>query len=175
MIPADLNHMRRPRPNSISGSTLVEVVVGMALIVTVLGFIFTLNGQLLSLLRQGKQSTYASQLIAERCEQLRTATWFVVTDPAYLEGTLKKEDGTPKMTATESNLPGITETFEIEPYNNPAGMKIGCVRTPAGIQPATGVAFTNEDLVKVKISLKWKSGKRERERQFVTVMCRYRS
>jgi hypothetical protein len=174
MIPAaPVNDMRRLRPNKSAAFALAEVVVGMALIVVVLALLFTLNGQLLGLLRQGKHSTYATQLIAERVEQLRTASFDAVTLPDYLEGALKKSiNGS--ATATGSNLPGVTEIIEIEPYDNPGGVQIGCVRTPAGVQPATGTGFPNENLVKVKISLKWKSGKRQRERQFVTVMSRDR-
>jgi hypothetical protein len=176
MIPvAPSNDMCRLRPNKSAAFALAEVVVGMALIIVVLALLFTLNGQLLGLLRQGKHSTYATQLIAERVEQLRTAAWEAVTIPANLEGALKFGSINGSATATGSNLPGVTEIIEIEPYDNPAGDKIGCVRTPAGVQPATGTGFPNETLVKVKISLKWKSGKRDRERQFVTVMSRYRS
>ena len=168
---AALKNMRRPRPNTIGAFALAEVVVGMALIVLVLGFLFAMNGQLLGLLRQGKQSTYATQLIAERVEQLRTSTWEAVTIPANLEGLIRFGGST----ATETNLPGITETFVIEPYDNPAGLSFSCVRTPAGVQTATGTGFPDETLVKVNISVKWKSGMRDRERQFVTVMSRYRS
>jgi hypothetical protein len=159
--------MRRPRPDT-NAFALAEVVIGMALVVLVLAMLFAMNGQLLGLLRQGKQSTYATELIAERVEQLRTATWEAVTVPANLEGVLKLGK-----TATESNLPGVTETFKMEPYDNPTGLGFQCVRTPAGVQTPTGSAFT-ANLVKVSIAVKWKSGKRDRERQFVTVMSQFR-
>jgi hypothetical protein len=166
---ADLTRLRRPHPNA-SGFALAEVIMGMALVVLVMGMLFAMNGQLLGLLRQGKQSTYATELIAERFEQLRTATWEAVTVPANLESVLKLGN-----TATASNLPGVTEVFTMEPYDNPTGLKFQCVRTPAGVQTPTGAGFPNADLVKVTIALKWQSGKRLRERQFVTVMSRYRS
>jgi hypothetical protein len=166
---AGLIDMRRPRPET-SAFALAEVVVGMALVVVILAMLFTLNGQLLGLLRQGKQSTYATELIAERFEQLRTASFNAVRIAGDLEGVLRLGK-----TATETNLPGVTETITTEPYDNPAGVKIQCIRTPSGVQTATGTDFPNADLVKINISVKWKSGKRARERQFVSVMSFYRN
>jgi hypothetical protein len=166
---AGLMSSRRLRSNA-SAFALAEVVVGMALIVLVLGMLFAMNGQLLSLLRQGKHSTYATELIAERYEQLRTATWEAVTVPTNLESVLKLGK-----TATESNLPGVTEVFTMEPYDNPTGLKMQCIRTPSGVQAPTGAGFPDATLVKVTIAVKWRSGKRQRERQFVSVMSRYRS
>lgn len=160
--------MRRRPQGSIAGVALAEVVVGMAIVVVVLGMIFAMNGQLLSLLNQGKQSTYATQLIAERVEQLRTATWEALTKPGKLHDALAAQK-----TSTESVLPGVTETYFIEPYNNPAGRKIECVRTGATIQ-ATGDVFDTEPLVRLSITVKWKNGNRQRERQFVTVMSAFR-
>lgn len=161
--------MRRPRASSSAGMAMVEVVIGMALLLMVLAMLFAMNGQLLSLLNYGKQSTYATQLIAERVEQMRTS-WEAVTLRANLKANLDKESAT----ATESNLPGVTETITIEPYHNPAGRKMECVRTADGPQDPTGVDFPDEKLVRVKISVKWKTGKRERERQFVTMMSFFR-
>jgi len=161
--------MRRTSQGSNAGIALAEVVVGMALIVVVLAMIFAMNAQLLSLLNQGKQSTYATQLIAERVEQLRTSTWSALTKPTVLQSVLTAE----LPTATESNLPGVTEIFHIEPYNAPAGRKIECIRTGSSVQ-ATGVVFDNEPLVKLTITVKWTGGKRQRERSFVTVMSPFR-
>lgn len=141
----------------------------MAIVVVALGMIFAMNGQLLSLLNQGKQSTYATQLIAERVEQLRTATWQALTKPTVLQSTLTAE----RPTSTEANLPGVTEIFHIEPYNNPAGRKIECIRTAASTQ-TTGDVFDTEPLVRLSITVKWTNGKRTRERQFVTVMSPFR-
>jgi hypothetical protein len=129
-----------------------------------------MNGQLLGLLRSGKQSTYATQLIAERMEQMRTCTWEQLTETDKFFG-LISAGGT---TATSTNLHDVTETFTVQPYDNPANISFSCVRTPSGVQPVTGVGFPNETLVKVTIGLTWKTGSRQRERQFVTVMSRFR-
>jgi hypothetical protein len=161
--------MRRRPQGSNAGLALAEVVVGMAIVVVALGMIFAMNGQLLSLLNQGKQSTYATQLIAERLVQLRTADWLAVTDTVSLESNLTKAFDT----GTQSNLPGVTEVIHIEPYFDPAGRSMHAVRSPVETK-VTGGNLPGVNLVKVSITVKWTSGKRERERQFVTVMSKDR-
>jgi hypothetical protein len=167
---AGFTNMRRPRTNSIAAISIVEVVIAMALVLIVLAAVFAMNGQLLGLLRNGKQSTYATELIAERMEQLRTCTWEQLTETDKFFGLISGGGST----ATSTNLIGVTETFTVEPYVNPTNISFSCVRTPSGVQPVTGVGFPNETLVKVTIGLKWKTGLRDRERQFVTVMSRFR-
>jgi hypothetical protein len=164
--------MRRPRPVT-QAFALAEAVIGMALVVLVLGMLFAMNGQLLSLLRQGKQSTYATELIAERVEHLRTAAgtdWDSMTIPGNFQSALRLGN-----TATETKLPGITEEFTVEPYDNPSGLRMHGIRPPGGVATVTGTALPNTTLVKVTIAVKWKSGHRNRERQFATVMSKHRS
>jgi hypothetical protein len=162
--------MRRSAKAPDAGVALAEVVVGMALILIVLGMVFAMNGQLLSLLNQGKQSTYATQLIAERVEQLRTCGWKRLTTPDLLKDELAIVQ---RDTATAVNLPGVTEIFQVEPYFAPAGRFVRVVRTNTSTQQS-GVEFDEETLVKLTITVQWKSGKRQRERNFVTVISPFR-
>jgi hypothetical protein len=162
--------MRRPRQAPSAGIALAEVVIGMALILIVLGMVFAMNGQLLRLLNQGKQSAYATQLIAERVEQLRTCGWKRLTTPSLLEDEVAVVQ---RDTATSTNLPGVTEIIHIEPYYSPAGRFVHLVRSAAGTTPS-GVAIDGETLVKVSITVQWTTGKRQRERNFVTVISPYR-
>jgi hypothetical protein len=167
---AGFKYMRRPRAYSTAALAIVEVVIAMALVLIVLAGVFAMNGQLLGLLRSGKQSTFATQLVAERMEQMRTCPWLKLVDPAEFSGLIAAGE----TTETSINLPDVTETFTVQPYDNPTNISFSCVRTPGGVQPYTGVGFPDETLLKVTIGLKWKTGHRERERQFVTVMSRFR-
>lgn len=162
--------MRGPSQRVAAGIALAEVIIGMALILVVLGLVFAMNGQLLSLLNQSKQSTYASQVISERVEQLRTCGWRRLTRPGLLEDEMSIVQ---RDTATAVNLPGITETIRVEPYTDPAGRFVQVVRSASGTTQS-GVNIDGEPLVKLSIKVQWTSGKRQRERNFVTVVSPYR-
>ncbi|MHA3771187.1 type IV pilus modification PilV family protein [Verrucomicrobiota bacterium sgz303538] len=149
-----------------AGFALIESLMGMVLVSLMLSCVFAMNSQVLSLLKQGKESTYATQMLQERVEQLRTSLWDEVTDPAKLTNIL-----TPA-TATSVNLSGVTETIKVEPLVNPGGVSIVCVRSPSGTVTASGTAaaFANEKTVKVSMSVQWASRSRVRERGMVTVL-----
>src|SRR4030095_1411235 len=85
---AGFTYMRRPRANSTAALAIVEVGIAMGWVLIVLAGVFAMNGQLLGLLRSGKQSTYATQLIAERMEQMRTCSFESLTDPGGVSGLL---------------------------------------------------------------------------------------
>ena len=136
----------------------------MVLVSLMLSCVFAMNSQIAGLLKQGNESTYATQMIQERVEQLRTSLWDEVTDPAKLTNVAKPA------TATSVNLPGVTETIKVEPLVNPGNVSIVCVRDPAGTVTTTGTAFPLEKTVKVTLSVQWASRSRVRERGMVTVL-----
>src|SRR5215218_3365629 len=76
--------LRKIRRSHAAGFALVESAVAIALLGLMLGFMFATNAHLLGLLKQGKQSTFATELIQERVEQLRTSVWNDVTTPSNL-------------------------------------------------------------------------------------------
>jgi type II secretory pathway pseudopilin PulG len=156
---------RQFHSNRQSGFAMVEAVIGAGLVALVIACLFATNAHLLGLLRQGKQSTFATQLIAERIEQFRTSAWQSLNNQTALKA-LVDNGGNP---ATSSTLSGVTETFTIQPYPNPTNIQIQCVKAPDGTSTASGTDF-NSDTVTVLVDIQWQTGRRQRERQFATVM-----
>jgi hypothetical protein len=161
------SNLRTPlaKTSNQGGFALAESMVAMALVSLMLSGLFAMNGRLLALLKQGKESTYASQIIQERVDGLRIGLWDEVTDATRLANTVLSG---PTVTAT--NLPGVTETITIEPLagtNNP----ITCVRSPSGTVTKSGNALTSERTIKATVTVRWKSQNRIRERAAVTVLA----
>jgi len=149
-----------------SGFALVESTVAMALLGLMLGCMFAGNTHLLGLLRQGKQSTLATEMIQERVEQFRTSVWNDFTDPANLRFLADQTQA--RLTST--NLPGVSETIVIEPYPNPGNTRILCTRPVSGNATATGPVLTGEKSIKVTVTIEWKGAKRTRTRAVSTIM-----
>lgn len=147
-----------------AGFALVESIVSMALIGVLLGCAFTTDAQVLRILKRGKESSHATQMIQERVEQLRTSLWDEITDPAKLANIPIPA------TATSVNLPEVTETITVEPLVNPLNVSATCVRTPAGGVTYSGTVLTNEKSVKVTMSIQWPSQRGIRTRGMVTIM-----
>ena len=163
-IPNDATPTAVGALNPRSGFALVEAVVSMALIGVLLGCAFTTDAQVLRILKRGKESSHATQVIQERVEQLRTSLWEEVTDPAKLANIPVPA------TATAVNLPEVTETITVEPLVNPLNLSATCVRTPAGAVTYSGAVLTNEKSVKVTMSIRWPSQGGIRTRGMVTIM-----
>jgi type II secretory pathway pseudopilin PulG len=152
-----------------AGFALIESVIGVAILTLVLGCVFAMNAHILGLLKQGKESTFATELIQERIEQLRTGNWTQVTDPAYLRNAVGGR------TTTATNLPEVTETITVEPRDNPSNLSISYTRNPDNtVSPAsaTGSDLTTQNSVKVTVDIQWKSRGRTRRRSMVTVLTR---
>lgn len=162
------SHLFRFSASPESGLTkafaLLESVIGMALVSVTLSCVFAANSHLLGLLRQGKESTFATQMIQERVDTLRGALWDQITDPAKLSQIL-----TPT-TVSATNLRGATETITVEPLVNTTNVKGQCVRVPAGTVSSSGSVLTNRQSVKVTVSVAWNSRNHTRVRAATTVL-----
>lgn len=151
---------RSPR----EGFALIDAVIAIALVSVTLGCMSALNMHMLGTLRLGKESTYATELLQERVEQMRSALWDEVTDAAKLSNVLRPA------TITATNLPGVTETIDVEPLPNPSNLKVRCVRNAAGSISASGGRLTSEQSVKVTVSARWDSHNQTRSRGVVTIL-----
>ncbi len=148
------------------GFALVESVIGMALVSLTLSYVFAANSHLLGLLKQGKEGTFATQMIQERVDALRGALWDQVTDPSKITQLL-----TPA-TVAGASLPGATETIKIEPLANTTNVSGQCVRLPAGTVSSAGSVLTSRQSVKVTVSVQWNSRQRTRVRAATTVFTK---
>jgi Tfp pilus assembly protein PilV len=156
---------RKASDRSVQGFAMVEAIVGLALVTMMLSCVFALNAHLLGMLRDGKESTHASQMLQERVEQFRTSHWDQFTDPAKLK------DIAALTPATAVNLRGATETFTVEPVSNPA-VNAAVVRTGAGTITSSGVKVDAYKSVKITLSVQWNGRKTQRERGMVTVLTK---
>ncbi len=147
---------------------LIESIIGMGLVSLILSCVFAMNAHLLGLLKQGKESTYATELIQERVDQLRTSLWDEVTDPARLANVIAP------VTETATNLPGVTETITIEPVVNATNISARCVRTPgtSGTVTSSGTVLTAQQSVRATIFVQWTSRGRARSRGTVTILTK---
>lgn len=160
------SRMRRVSPANARdsrGFALVEAIVGMTLVIMMLGGVFAMNAHLLRILKDGKESAHATQLLQERVEQLRTTLWDQVTTPAKLKTVM---EGTP---ATSVNLPGAIERITVEPTDD-ATLKVQCDRSATGTVTESGVQISHFQTVKVTMTIKWNSRRGVRERGMITLM-----
>ncbi len=67
------------RRSACEAFSLVEVMVAAGILAIGLGAIVTLNSQVVNTLRRGTTASFASQLIQERMEQFRRASWTEIT------------------------------------------------------------------------------------------------
>jgi hypothetical protein len=147
------------------GFALVESMIGMALVSLTLSCLFAANAHLLGLLRQGKEGTFATQMIQERMDSLRGALWDQVTDPAKLAQQLLAP-----ATVAGASLPGATETIKVEPLANTTNISGQCVRIPGGTVSSTGSILSSRQSVKVTVSVQWNSRHRARTHAATTVL-----
>ena len=59
--------------------SLVEIMVAVGILAIALGSVFALNSQVMNSIRRGTKGSFASQLIQERMEQFRRASWTELT------------------------------------------------------------------------------------------------
>lgn len=158
------NQASAKSPHTAAGFALIEAIVSMMLVSVLLGCAFATDAQVLRILKRGKESSHATQMLQERVEQLRTSLWENVTDPAQLAFVVADP------TATAVNLPGVTETIIVEPLVNLSNLSASCVRTPAGGVTPNGTVLTKEKSVKVTVSMQWPSQGGVRTRGMVTIL-----
>ena len=106
-------------------------MIGLTLVSLTLSCMFAANAHLLGLLRQGKEATFATQMIQERVNAVRGALWDQVTDPARLSQILTSA------TVASASLPNATETIKVEPLANTANVSAQCERVPGGTVSST--------------------------------------
>lgn len=70
------------------GSTIVEIMVAMSVVVLFFSGIFLTNSHVLGLLRSTLESTASVRTLNGRAEQLRSSTWTQVTDSNYIANTI---------------------------------------------------------------------------------------
>lgn len=147
--------------------TLVEVLVAMMLSVLALTAFYASSGQAVRIVKSGKETALASQLLQERIEALRSAPlWSSVTTPSGLSTIMTNA------TSSATNFPGATEAVTIASY--PAGgTAIFVARGPTGAIFSSGSSLSAQKCVKATIEVSWVGvGNKARRRQIATLITK---
>lgn len=139
----------------------------MMLSVLALTAFYASSGQAVRIVKNGKETALASQLLQERIEALRSAPlWTSVTTPAGVSAVITSA------TLTAANLPGATETVTIASY--PAGgTPIVVTRAPGGAIVTSGSSLSAQKCVKLTLQVSWTGvGNTARSRQLATLLTK---
>lgn len=154
-------------PRSSAAFTLIEVLVAMMLSVMALTAFYASSAQAIRIVKSGKETALACQLLQERIEAMRSAPlWTSVTTPAGLSTILSSA------TLTAANFCGTTETVTVASY--PAGgASVVVTRTPGGNIVSIGSSLAAQKCVKVTIQASWTGvGNTGRSRQIATLLVK---
>lgn len=150
------------------GSTIVEIMVAMSVVVLFFSGIFLMNSQVLGLLRSTLESTGSLRTLNGRAEQLRSSTWTQLTAAAYLADTILA-------TAPDSggDLGLLTETIDVTAAQL-APMQVR--RNPDGTRTVVAAgdpALPAQASVRIDVTASWVAkGGRTRVRQMSMIFGR---
>ncbi len=113
---------------------MLEAAFASAIVTVVLSGLFVLQSNMMRMLASSTETVNASAHLQTRVEQVRLANWNQLTDPNWVQNTLLK---TP--TDADVNLPGLTETCTVSPYQSP------CSGAPAVPPPPPFTVTRNAD------------------------------
>lgn len=141
--------MKKPSFAQIRGTTLVETLVGLLLLVGFFASVFELNAVCLRYIDATKESVAALQNVQDRAEMLRNLAFIDLTNPASVQTLML----TPPNAAPFAGK--ATETVKISAFPTPNGVS-QFTRTPSGTVTTDSVATDlGKELVKVDVSVVW--------------------
>ncbi len=109
--------MRIDRTTNTRGFTLVEVLVALVVCVVFSAAAFATNSQLLSGLKNQKETTAATMLLQRRMEELRASAWRDVATASYLKNTIVANPTNPTATKnSEAPLGDLKERISVSVY-----------------------------------------------------------
>ena len=159
----------------------MEAGVAGAVITIFLASLFTLNSDMMHLLRAATEAANASQDLQQRVEQVRLANWNQITDPNWVQSNLFNTK-----TDASVNLPGLVETLTVTPYTAPSSTPVAsppppftvtrnadatCTVAPPGYS-ATAM-LGQQEMVRIDLSATWPSLSRTRARSLTTTVSRW--
>ena len=128
MIPTDSRLHARfsgSRSHAHRGFTVLEAAVAAAIVTVVLTGLFMLQSNMMRMLSASTETTNASAHLQTRAEQVRLANWPQLTDPNWVQANLLKSP-----TDADVNLPGVSETYTVTPYQSPGSGAPAVAPTP---------------------------------------------
>ncbi len=173
--------LRRGRRASRAGFTILEAGVAGAIVTVFLAALFSLNSNMMHLLRASAEAANASQHLQARVEQVRLSNWTQITDPVWIQGNLLN-----LRTDASVNLPGLTETLTVTPYTSPSSVAVASPPPPftvtrnadnsVTVNPAgyaSTVALTHQEMLQIDLSVTWPSLYRTRTRALTTLVSQW--
>ena len=143
----------------------------MGLLALGLSGIFVANSRVLTQLRSIRQTSFATQALQERADQIRRATWDQLTSSTYL---LNSVLDTPSVAG--AGLPNLVEEIDIGAYPPPPGSRIKVRRLADGSLSIVSVSpnlATQTKAVSVFVRLTWKgAGGATRQRECATIVSK---
>ena len=142
------------RPQSIlqKGFTLVEALVGMAVMGTVVGALMSGITTGFFTMQMARENLRATQILLEKMETIRLYSWDQVTSP--------------------TNFIPPTFTASYDPQGGGGGQGLTYNGTLDIMAAPIGSSYAN-DMRLVRVTLQWTTGKTVRNREFVSFVSRY--
>ena len=154
------------RGSSPRAFSLIEVLVSITLSAISLTTFYASAGQAIRIVKSGKDTANASQLLQQRIEVFRsTPQWTKVTTPTGIAALM-----TP-MADSAVNIPGPTETVTVNSYPTP-GTPIVVTRTAAGAITRSGANLDTQKCVKLTIRVTQTVSGRTRARELSTILTK---
>jgi Tfp pilus assembly protein PilV len=155
------------------GVTILEVLASAVLILLGLSAIFAINSQSLQILRRTQQAAAASQILQERIEAIRTRPWPEVARARALATWWQ----TPPFSAPSLADASPIETLTVQPVSSP---NAAAAREDSFIvkrsEGRTAVVkdgdFTDDRLLLVEVSIRWREQNGMVERKLRTIVGR---
>jgi type II secretory pathway pseudopilin PulG len=147
--------------------TLAEVIVAVTVGLLALGIFYTSASKAIQLVRSGKQTADASQLLQMRLETIRlTSPWANITTAAGLQSIITTA------APSAANFPGVTETYLVTPYPSGTG-SLTVTRSPSGTMSSRGSDLSAQKCVQVEATLTWKGiNSASKQCQLVTILTK---
>ncbi len=167
----------RLAPKAVSGSGLVETLVGGAIATLGITGLCVANANCLSIARSHREVLIVNQCLQQRAEQYRAANWRQVTDPNSALALSQN----PPASANYSALQDQSETITITPYpavTPPTVIPLVITRDATGVstivsQPDLTFNLRASAAVRIDFLESWTSaqGRRPRTRSTTTVIA----
>jgi hypothetical protein len=161
--------LKRPRYSRF-GTTLVETLVAVTLVVGFFISLFEINGLCLRYIKSSKNNVAALQGVQDRLEQLRNLTFSNLTSASYVQGLM----ATPA-NGSEFLARSPTEVVTLSAYPTPDGTNTQIALSPGA--PAATINSTDTNLakatlVKINVTYTWTEalGGRSRSEQSETII-----
>ena len=146
--------------------TFPEVLIAVAILVWFLAGVVVAGSRVTALLQAQRETVTAAQMLQERTEQIRSASYAQLTNPTYVQGTLLAAP-----TNSAAGLYNLVETLTISVYPADSSTPLQAVRQGGAVTlSSTNASLGSAAAVRVDLQLAWQNhAGRARTRQISTV------